>query len=130
MTPHLGALIAPDGTVYVLLHQFYHGVVLALLEPELTAAAGWEPPRRHTNVYKYQRLGFRIQSQTSFLAFSNGYLVFNFTKGERACTEAQVLRALECLVSLDANGEDEVVTDGGVFTANTVEPYLRKKGRY
>lgn len=35
-TPH-GYVIAADGTTYALLHRWYHGVVLALLFPELLA---------------------------------------------------------------------------------------------
>lgn len=40
-----GHVIAPDGTAYALVYQYHHGVVLALLRPDLLAAFRLREPK-------------------------------------------------------------------------------------
>lgn len=44
-----GYVIQPDGTTYMLLFQYFHGVVLALLYPELLVKFNEDPARKEEN---------------------------------------------------------------------------------
>lgn len=59
-TPY-GYIIDAQARIHALLTQYCHGVVLALLYPEVAASAGFEPPchpREELPVLHYQRFEF------------------------------------------------------------------------
>jgi hypothetical protein len=97
-----GALVAEDGTLYVVLRAMYHGVVSALLYPELAAQFGYECPHRNCSVFKYQRFQFILDHVSSSVVigantFAEASISFNT---EALPTKAQAFRAVEYLVEV------------------------------
>ena len=50
-----GYIVNTDGTLYSLTEAYTHGVLLALLYPEIAEEQGYEPPDSDFDVMEYQR---------------------------------------------------------------------------
>lgn len=124
-----GYVIAPDGTVYSLCREWHHGVVLALLRPDLLEQAGYDAPRRHCNVYKYQRFLFFAQHvQVPYVIISFGYAVqYAVSASEESITSAQLSALAACLLLSGATGDTPVQTDFGTYPAADVGTVLLAK---
>lgn len=71
-----GFVLAPNGNLYHLTRQYYHGVVIALLEPETAIGAGIGlPEREYVNVYDYQDFMFAVSDDLGYITVGIG--IFN-----------------------------------------------------
>ena len=122
-----GAIIAEDCTVYVLLRSMYHGVVSALLYPELAQQFGYAvPPPRNCSVIQYQRFQFLCTHVTSDVLIGAGNLgapSVSYNCDARP-TKKQAFQAVQYLNELGHSGKDSVFTAHGEIQINDLETYL------
>jgi hypothetical protein len=123
-----GAIVQADGTVYVLIRQMYHGVLSALLYPELAKQFGYELPRRDCGVFKYQRVQFIADSVTSnVVVSSNPYSMTSIHYNDQVpVTKTQAFRTVQFLAGLGFSGEDTVRARWGEVALNDLEEHLLK----
>ncbi len=96
---HYGYIIEADGKVHALTDQYTHGVICAILNPEIAKKHGYEPPDEDFNVYHYQR--FELDHKAELPVIRISFPMFsstnrNISTGAAACPEAQIeaLRAV------------------------------------
>lgn len=113
-----GYVIAADGTVYGLTKKWAHGIVCAILFPEVAKARGYAPPAKGAaDVFKYQRFELDHQDELPVIRIALGMMApFNVSKGDKPATQAQIdgLRAV-----LKCHGKslsDEINTNYGDVT--------------
>lgn len=93
-TPY-GYIVGEDGKIYALTCQSYHGVVLAVLYPELAAAKGYVPPagsHDYVDVFKYQRFELDHSKDLPVIrvAISRVSESINVSKGPIPATDEQI----------------------------------------
>lgn len=93
-TPY-GYIVGEDGKIYALTSQSYHGVVLAILYPDLAAEKGYDAPagsHDYIDVFKYQR--FEIDHSKGLpvirVAISRVSESINVSKGPIPATDEQI----------------------------------------
>lgn len=120
-----GYVIAKDGTLYALIEQYTHGVVIALLEPE--AAKKWcagEKDERspvdyaevmdseYFGVYAMQRFGLDCNGELGYVTINRSMLVgFSVGKGREAATPEQLAAVRRVLNNEGLKDADEVYSD-------------------
>ena len=127
-SPH-GYIIMEDGEVYTLTQKWAHGVLLAILFPDLAKECGYKPPDREFNVFHYQR--FELDNHDKFpvirVAFS---LVVDFyiSKGEGAATKEQIASMVKIFKVTATSMTATIITDAGEMSARKFLDALRKGG--
>ena len=86
-----GYVITEDGTIYSLIEQWCHGVILALIFPELAKENGYTTPDENYDVFKYQQFELDHSRETTAIRVSmspmSGQL--NISKGEQKSSPEQ-----------------------------------------
>jgi hypothetical protein len=121
-TPY-GYIVGEDGKIYALTSQSYHGVVLAVLYPEVAAEKGYAPPagaHDEVDVFKYQR--FELDHSDGLpiirVAISRMTESINVSKGRIAATDEQIdalqriFRTLGRRANDTLTGEDDDLSVG------------------
>lgn len=127
-TPH-GYVILEDGTIYSLTKRWTHGVVLALLYPDVAKKCGYKPPDEDFNVFHYQR--FELDNHSTFpvvrVAFS---LVVDFyiSKGDNAATKEQIEAMIKIFKVTATKMTASIQTDAGEMSARKFLDALRDGG--
>lgn len=113
-----GYVIAADGTVYALTRQWAHGILCAILFPDVAKEAGYVlPAKGAADAFEYQRFEIDNQAKLPVIRISMGFMSpFNISKNYKPAPHAQLngLRAV-----LKAHGKslsDEVNTNYGDVT--------------
>jgi hypothetical protein len=130
-----GYVIQPDGTVYTLIHQYYHGIILACLYPKEAGAAGYavpEEPREDLSVFKYQR--FELDNSPALgavrIAISQMIDSLFFSKGNKPATDEQCTAVAACLRALGKRARDKIETEKGERTISQILEELRVETDY
>lgn len=128
----LGDIIEADGTTHALYRDHTHGVILAILFPDLAKEKGYRPPTEDYDVSLYQR--FEIDNGSSMpvvrIAHSKLMETCNISKGNFVCTEAQIQAVRACLNERNIKPHDLVHTDAGELTVKKALIWLTKEDRY
>jgi len=85
-----GYVIGPDATVYSLIGRAFHGVVLALLFPEVADQMGYRPPDREPDTSHYTR--FQVDAtDLPAVRISFGFVrAIGVSKGYKPATTEQI----------------------------------------
>lgn len=121
-TPY-GYVITHDGMIYSLIQKWCHGVVLALIFPELAKQHGYEPPTEDFNVFTYQRFELDHSRETTAIRISigvtNGQL--NISKDENKKATAKQRHALSLIFKAQGlSVNDKVQSDLNETTVRTL----------
>lgn len=116
-SPH-GYLVVADGTIYTLAYQWYHGIGLALLFPEVAAKYGVPAPispHQNNDVFSYQAFELTFHDQLQVIRVCPGRMVGNpsVNKGFAAATEAQIAGMRRIFKAIGLGPRDMVYTDSG-----------------
>ena len=111
-TPY-GYIIGPDGTIYSLTQKYCHGVVLALLLPDLAKEHGYESPEEDFDVYEYQRFELDHARDTKYIRVALSLFgQFNLSKNKDIpATPEQVVAVSKVLKVAGLRLNDTVQTD-------------------
>ncbi len=124
-----GHVIMEDGTTYSLTKQWAHGVLLAILFPEIAKEKGYEPPDEEYNVYKYQK--FELDNHDTLPVVRVAFSLttdFYISKGKAPATKAQVESMVKIFKVLGARMDASIQTDAGEMTARAFLKELRSGG--
>lgn len=78
-----GFVVHPDGRLFHLVRQYYHGVAIALLEPKKAEEHGIGLPLRdYVDVYKYQDFMFDVADDLGYITV--GLSIFNRISYDRS----------------------------------------------
>jgi len=123
-----GFIITEDGTTYALRSRFYHGVLLAVLFPDVAHAQGYEPPMQgDANVYLYQRFELDNHRSLPVIRVAFGMMTpVNVSKGDQAATPAQIAALSKVFRACGIGLNDQVATDLRDMTARSA---LREMGK-
>lgn len=90
-TPH-GYVVTDDGKIHSLTQQCCHGVVLALLFPDLCKKSGYCAPTEDFDVFEYQAFELDHSRETSAIRISSSIYdgQLNLSKGKSRATKQQV----------------------------------------
>jgi len=119
-TPY-GYLIGEDGKIYGLTNRWFHGVVLAVLYPQLALEKGYAPPagpHDEVDVFKYQRFELDHSDEVPMIRVAIGSLTesISVSKGDAPATDEQidalqrVFRVLGRKAGDTLTGEDDDMT--------------------
>lgn len=116
-TPY-GYVISENGTIYSLLHQFTHGVILAMLYPDIAEEQGYEAPEEGYDVFHYQQ--FELDNHDKFpivrVSISlRGFL--NISKGDDCISQEQRESLVKIFSEQGVKLSQKVETDCGEMTA-------------
>jgi len=124
-----GWVIAEDGTAYALNRQYYHGVVCALLYPELAKAHEVGLPERDDHsVLAYQRFEHDLSDQMKVIRISISSMVGTtyFSKASKHhASDAQIQSVLACCKDLGYSGRQKIETEYGSQTVAQIIERLR-----
>lgn len=68
-----GFVVHPDGRLFHLVRQYYHGVAIALLEPKKAEEHGIGLPlREYTDIYKFQDFMFDVADDLGYITVGIG----------------------------------------------------------
>lgn len=68
-----GFVVHPDGRLFHLVRQYYHGVAIALLEPKKAEEHGIGLPlREYTDIYKFQDFMFDVADDLGYITVDIG----------------------------------------------------------
>jgi len=126
-----GYVIVKDGSTYALLHQWWHGVVLALLFPKEAEEQGFVVPFKpwvgDVNPHEYQR--FELDNHTSLPAIrvcpsrALGPPSIDRGLGPASPEQIDALRLVVKLLGL--KGDDEIALDHKDVSLKRVWEYLK-----
>lgn len=142
-----GYCIHPDGTVYALTGQFFHGVVLCFLFPDVALANGYalpanrdemeefcravpstkagESPHVQYGVYAYQNFELDFGKQLNCLRVSNNAFVgVAVDRGVAAATPEQIVALRAVFNELDVGLRDRVQTNMCELKVSEMWDYL------
>lgn len=126
-----GFVIVEDGTCYSLKEARAHGVLLALLFPDLAKKFGYAPPIKdcHEQLSKFQRMEIDHQEQLPALRVTFGFVMYscNISRGLNAATPKQLDSLRAVLKSHSYGMNDEIHLEMGERTVRTVLTELSKK---
>jgi len=113
-----GYLVDQRGIVYVLTHRWFHGVITALLFPNLVEAEGYSAPvspPEANNVFTYQEFEHKVSRITGLVRIAQSALINSLfcSKGDEPATAVQLEGVAKCMKALGYNHRDLVTTDGG-----------------
>lgn len=126
-----GYVIDKDARIYGLVYQWYHGLICALLYPELAAAHECGipvEPRGENNVFKYQNFEHNCAEQMDVIRIAVSVMtgVTHFSRSfEAKPSEAQLASVLACCRALGYKGRDKINTEGGDRTVAQIIEVLR-----
>ncbi len=124
-----GYVVLEDGTIYSLMKQWTHGVLLAMLFPDVAKKMGYEPPDEDFNVFHYQR--FELDNHDKFpvirVAFS---LITDFyiSKGKVPATKEQVESIVKIFKVTGTKMNASIQTDAGEMSVRAFLKELRSGG--
>lgn len=125
-----GFVIVEDGTCYSLKEARAHGVLLALLFPEIAAKYGFKPPIKdaHDQLSKFQRMEIDHQEEMAAIRVTFGFLMYtcNLSRGKTAATAAQLDSLRAVLKSHDYGMNDTIHLNMGKRTVRKVLAELSK----
>jgi hypothetical protein len=127
-----GYIIGADARIYALTERWFHGVVLAVLYPEVAEKAGYEQPVREdgdVDVFKYQRFELDHGRQVPVLrvAYSLTTGSTSVSYGEQPATDAQLEALVAAFAALGLRGNDSLTGDEEDMTVNQMVDYLRQR---
>lgn len=125
-----GWVIGKDGTTYALCNRWYHGVICAILYPELSAAHEVGIPyRNEVNVLKYQHFEHDHSQDMEVIRISvssmTGATYFSKASTHKA-TDDQIQAVISCCADLGYTGRKRITTDMGDLTVAQLVDELRK----
>lgn len=111
-TPY-GYVITEDGMIHSLTKQSCHGVVLALLFPELAEANGYDAPDKDACVFHYQRFELDHSRETTVIRISFSLMggEMNVSKGKPNATPEQVDAIIKIAKECGLGMNDKVQSD-------------------
>lgn len=112
-----GYIITSDGTIYTLLYQWYHGIILAVLYPAAASRAGYAAPvepHEDNNVFEYQRFELDNAPVLNVVRVSMAMsgLIY-FSKGNAAATTEQLTAVTTVAKVLGIKGRGKIQTEYG-----------------
>lgn len=113
-----GYVIAEDGTVYALNYRYYHGIICAILYPELAKVheSGIPvEPHDENRVMTFQRFEHDNANNMRVIRISFAQLMSNtyFSKGKYKATPQQIQSTLAVCKVLGFKGRDVITTEYG-----------------
>jgi hypothetical protein len=128
-----GYIITDDGRAHALTYRWFHGVVLAILYPEVAKEAGYPPPVREdgdVDVFLYQRFeldhGYKLPVLRVSHSMQTGTTMVS--AGNPACTEPQLAALVGALAALGLRGKDTLTGEEDDMTVTQWVDYLRQRG--
>jgi len=111
-TPY-GYLIAEDALIYSLTQKWVHGVILALLYPNVAAEAGYsQPDVDDLQVFHYQKFELDNHEKFPVIRISLGMMYpFNISKGDAPASVAQRQALVKILKCQDMSMQSMIQTD-------------------
>ena len=126
-----GYVITSDGTIYSLVSKYFHGVVLAMIFPELAAKCGYGPPPEDPDVYHYQRFELDNSRDLDAIRVAFGLLhPILVSRGKKAATEAQVEGLRSVFKAKGIALRDMVMTDSRDMPAKTALVAITREERF
>jgi hypothetical protein len=128
-----GYIIGDDGRAYALTERWFHGVVLAVLYPEVAKEAGFAPPVREdgdVDVFLYQRFELDHGHKLPVLRVSHSLQTGTtmVSAGNPACTEPQLAALVGALRALGLRANDTLTGEEDDMTVTQWVDYLRQRG--
>ncbi len=124
-----GYTIMEDGTIYSLTKQWTHGVLLAILFPEIAKEAGFEQPNEEYNVFKYQRFELDNHDKLPVVRVAFSLITdFYISKGKGPATKEQVESMVKIFKTTGTRMNASIQTDAGEMTAGMFLKALRDGG--
>lgn len=122
-----GAIISEDGTAYILTQQFSHGIICALLFPELTKECGYAAPDRDASVFEYQRFELGNQNLMPVVRVALGITGLNsISASVKPITDAQLMTLQALAKALGWNGRTPINTNYGGLSLQKTYNELKK----
>lgn len=119
-----GYVIMEDGTIHTLIQQWVHGMVCAMLFPDLAKESGYRQPDKESSVYHYQRFELDYHNQLPVIRIAFGMLTpVAVSKSKKAATPAQIDAARRCLLAAGRKMNDTVSAE---FRDMTVANLLKE----
>ena len=127
-----GYIIGEDATIYTLTDKYFHGVVIAVLYPELAASKGIAPPaspRDDLDVFEYQRFELDNSRQLPILRVSVSITTGTtmISKGKFPATEAQIDAMARIFKALGLGARDTLTGDEDDQTVSQFLDELRQE---
>ena len=120
-----GYIVTEDGTIYSLTKQWCHGVILAIVFPELAKEKGYAVPDENYDVFKYQRFELDHSRETTVVRVSisamSGQL--NISKGKHKCDPSQCT-ALAAIIKEQGLSQGSTIQSD--FSEITVQNFMKK----
>lgn len=117
-------IITDDGTIYTLTRQYAHGLVCAILFPDIAKTAGFQPPAHGASSWHdYQRFELDYHESLPVIRVSHGSTVSTWGKG---ATPAQVDAYRRAMLANGLTLQDEVETD---YRTMTLRAALKELGK-
>jgi hypothetical protein len=126
-----GYVVDEQGTAYALCHRYYHGVICALLYPDLARAhAAGIPihPLDEINVFEFQHFEHDNASSMNVVRIATSMLsgTTYFSKGRAPATENQIKTVAAICADMGFTGKDEIETNMGSQTVAQILEGLRE----
>lgn len=126
-----GYVIDKEGTIYTLQYRYYHGIVCALLYPDLarTHEAGVPiEPRTENSVLAFQRFEHDNQNNMQVIRIAFNVLVDStyFSKGKVKANSKQIASVLSTCKVLGYKGREKIQTEYGEQTVAQIIECLQK----
>lgn len=113
-----GYIIGEDGKIYSLTQQWCHGVILAILFPDLAKEKGFDIPDENYSVFEYQSFELDNQKQLPAIRVSKGMMTsFTISAGDRLLTQKQITALSKILKVEDISLSDPIETHKGRMSA-------------
>lgn len=130
-SPH-GYIIDHDAKIYALTERHFHGVVLALLYPDVAQAAGYAPPRRidgSVDVFNYQRFELDEARALQVVRIATSALTGTtyVSTGDVPPSEAQIQAVVQCLHELGLRPQDSLTGEAEDQTVCELAQELRER---
>lgn len=127
-----GYVVGEDGKIYTLTDRYYHGIVIAVLYPELAASKGVAAPaspRDDLDVFEYQRFELDNSRQLPILrvAVSLTTGTTMISKGSIPATEAQIDAMARIFKALGLAARDTLTGDEDDQTVSEFLEELRQE---
>lgn len=127
-SPH-GYVVMEDGTIYTLTQRWAHGVLLAMLFPDVAKKCDYDPPDEDFNVFHYQR--FELDNHDDFpvirVAFSMT-VDFYISKGTGPATKEQIAAMVKIFKVIGSKMTARIMSDAGEMSAKDFMDALRNGG--
>lgn len=113
-----GYVIGEDGKIYSLTQQWCHGVILAILFPDLAKEKGFDIPDEDYNVFEYQSFELDNQEILPAVRVSKGMMTsFTVSSGNTLWSQKQVTAFTKILKTDDISLSEQIETHKGRMSA-------------